>query len=157
MLIVAASAAPVLAHGLAETTTPGIGGSLTLHDRIYGSTARIALLKVIDPATPSYPTKLRPRPGDRWVATQIRIRGLRGQWIDSPSGDGRLIDTKKHRYGALPAGYGTVEVRMPGTTDLTPGQFVQGNLVFELPKKARLRAFRYVVQGGDTGTWHLTQ
>ncbi len=157
MLIVAASAAPVLAHGLAETTTPGIGGSLTLHDRIYDSTARITLLKVIDPATPSYPMKLRPRPGDRWVATQLRIRGLRGQWIDTPSGDGRLIDTKKHRYRALPAGYGTVEVRMPGTTDLTPGQFVQGNLVFEVPKKASLRAFKYVVQGGDTGTWHLTR
>jgi len=155
MLVVAASAVPVLAH--AETTTPGIGGSLTLHDRIYGSTARITLLEVIDPATPSYPKKLRPRPGERWVAIKIRIRGLRGQWIDSPAGDGRLIDTKNRRYRAFPAGYGTVEVRMPGTTDLTPGRFVQGNLVFELPKQTRLRAFRYAVQGGDTGTWRLTR
>jgi hypothetical protein len=68
-----------------------------------------------------------------------------------------LIDTKKHGYRALPAGYGTVEVRMPGTTDLTPGQVVKGNLVFEISKRASLRAFRYVVQGGDTGTWHLTR
>ena len=147
----------MLAHGRAEATTPGIGGSLTLHDRIYGSTARITLLKVIDPATPSYPSKLRPRAGDRWVATQIRIRGLRGQWIDTPAGDGRLVDAQRHRYRALPSGYGTVEVRMPGTTDLTPGHSVQGNLVFELPKKARLRRFVYVVPGGDTGTWALTR
>jgi hypothetical protein len=126
ILVVAASAVPVLAHARVEATAPGIGGSLTLHDRIYGSKARITLLKVIDPATPSYPSKLRPRAGDRWVATQIRIRDLRGQWIDTPAGDGRLVDTRKHRYRALPSGYGTVEVRMPGTTDLTPGHSVQG-------------------------------
>src|SRR5438477_18406 len=105
LLVLAASAAPVLAQSRAEAATPRIGGSLTLHDRIYGSTARITLLKVIDPATPSYPSKLRPRPGDRWVAIQIRIRGLRGHWIDSPAGDVRLGDTQKHRYRAFPAGY----------------------------------------------------
>ena len=156
-LVLCASVPPVLAHGRAEVTTPRIGGSLTLNDRIYGSTARVTLLRVIDPATPSYPSKLRPRPGDRWVALQIRIRGLRGQWIDGPSGDGHLVDTQQHRYRALPAGYGTVEVRMPGTTDLTPGQVVQGNLVFELPTKASLRTFIYAPEGGDTGTWNLTR
>src|SRR2546426_10065463 len=90
---VAAFAAPVLAHGRAAATTPGIGGALTLHDRIYGSTARVTLLRVIDPAIPSYPSKLRPRQGDRWVAIQIRIRGLRGGWIDGPTGDAGLADT----------------------------------------------------------------
>jgi hypothetical protein len=157
LVVVGASAAPVLANGRAQVTMPRIGGSLTLNDRIYGSTARITLLKVIDPATPSYPSKLQPRPGDRWVAIQIRIRGLRGQWIDGPSGDAHLVDTQQHRFGALPAGYGTVEVRMPGTTDLTPGQFVQGNLVFEVPTNASLRTFVYTPQGGDTGTWNLTR
>src|SRR5579864_7880951 len=98
LVIVAASPAPVLADGLPELTAPGIGGSFTLHDRIYGSTARITLVKVLDPATPGYPSKLRPRPGDRWVAIQIRIRGLTGQWVDTPSGDGRLLDSQKHRY-----------------------------------------------------------
>ncbi len=154
--LVAASAAPVLAHGLAKATAPGVGGSLTLRSRIYGSTARITLLKVIDPATPSYPSTLRPRSGDRWVVALIRIRGRKGRWIDTPVGDGRLIDARGHRYSAFPAGYGTVEVRMPGTTDLGPGQFVQGNLVFELPRKAAARTFVYGVLGGDTGIWHLT-
>ena len=138
-----------------RATMPGVGGTLTLRDQIYGSTARITLLRVIDPATPSYPSMLRPRPGDRWVATRIRIRGVRGSWVDAPSGDGRLIDSRNHRYRAFPSGYGTVEPRIPGTTDLTPGHSVQGNLVFELPKTAKLRWFKYFVQGGDTGTWKL--
>jgi hypothetical protein len=46
---------------------------------------------------------------------------------------------------------------MPGTTDLTPGQFVQGNLVFELPQTATLRTFSYAVPGGGTGTWDLSR
>lgn len=136
---------------------PRVGGSLTLSDRIYGSTARITLLKVIDPATPSYPSKLRPHQGNRWVAVQIRIHGLRGQWIDTPAGDAQVVDTHNHRYSAFPAGYGTAEVRMPGTTDLTPGRSIQGNLVFELPKKATLRTFIYAVQGGSTGTWNIAR
>jgi hypothetical protein len=45
---------------------------------------------------------------------------------------------------------------MPGTRDLTPGRSVQGNLVFELPKKASLQRFIYIVPEGDTGTWDLT-
>src|SRR6266446_211870 len=67
---------------------PGVGGTLTLSDQTYGSTARITLLRVIDPATPSYPSRLRPHAGDRWVATRISIRGVRGSWVDGPSGDG---------------------------------------------------------------------
>ena len=140
-----------------RATMPGVGGTLTLRDQTYGSTARITLLRVIDPATPSYPSRLRPHAGDRWVATRISIRGVRGSWVDGPSGDGRLIDSHNHRYRAFPSGYGTVEPRIPGTTDLTPGQLVQGNLVFELPKSARPRWFKYFVQGGDTGTWKLSR
>lgn len=155
-LVVAASALSLLTASHAEASQPGVGSSLTLNSRIYRSTARVTLLGVIDPATPSYPSTLRPRPGDRWVVTQLRIRGVRGMWIDSPSGDGRLLDANKHAYRAFPSGDGTVEVRMPGTTDLAPGQAVQGNLVFEVPKNARLHTLTYIVQGGDTGSWRLT-
>ena len=45
---------------------------------------------------------------------------------------------------------------MAGTTDLTAGQSIRGNLVFELPKSAKPRWFKYHVQGGDTGTWKLS-
>src|SRR2546425_13322130 len=63
------------------------------------------------PRDPQLSVEAPAPPGDRWVATQIRIRGLRGQWVDGPSGDGRVVDTQQHRYRAFPAGYGTVEVR----------------------------------------------
>jgi hypothetical protein len=140
--------------GARQDAAPGIGASRTLHSFIYGSTARITLVKVIDPATPSYPSRLRPRRGDRWVVVQLKIRGLRGTWTDVPATDGWLIDSRKHLHKAFPPEYGTVEPRMPPVS-LTPGRSQTGNLVFEVAKTARLRAFEYVVGGGDTGSWDL--
>src|SRR5437763_8435143 len=90
LLLTAALATPILARGRAEPTNRGVeatnarvGSPLVVHSRIYHSTAKITLVKVIDPATPSYPSKLRPRQGDRWIAIRIRIRGLHGIWIDT--------------------------------------------------------------------------
>jgi len=156
LVVLAASAAPIMAGGRAQERTPGIGGSLTLRSFIYGATARVTLLKVIDPATPSYPSRLRPRSGDRWVVVQLKVRGLKGQWTDVPANDGQLIDSLRRRHKAFPPEYGTVEPRMP-PLGLAPGQFQVGNLVFELPRTARLRTFRYVLVGGDTGSWDLTR
>ena len=164
LLLTAALAMPILARGRAEPTNRGVeatnarvGSPLVVHSRIYHSTAKITLVKVIDPATPSYPSKLRPRRGDRWIAIRIRIRGLHGIWIDTPSNDGRVVDSHGHRLRALPSGYGTVEPRMPGTTDLSPGQVIVGNIVFELRRKARARKFAYVVQGGSSASWSLAR
>jgi hypothetical protein len=161
ILLTAAFATPTLARGSAgedsgtRATNPRVGGSVVVRSRIYRSTAKITLVRVIDPAKPSYPSKLRPRRGDRWIAIRIRIRGVRGSWIDAPSSDGRLVDVHRHTVRALPAGYGTVEPRMPGTTDLSPGQAVVGNLVFELPRNARVRKFIYGVHEGSRATWSL--
>jgi hypothetical protein len=156
LLVLTASATPVMAYSRAEGAKPGIGRSITLHSRIYGSAARITLLKAIDPAMPSYPSKLRPRLGDRWVAVRLRIRGLGGTWTDAPASDGRLLDSRGDWHKAFLSGYGTVEPRMPMGLALIPGQAMSGNLVFELPKTAKLRTFEYVVTGGDTGVWDLT-
>jgi len=111
---------------------------------------------VIDPATPSYPSRLHPRPGDRWVAVRLKIRGLSGTWTDVPANDGRVIDSRKRQHKAFPPEYGTVEPRMPPLS-LTPGRVQVGNLVFELPKTVRARSFKYVIVGGETGTWNLTR
>jgi len=152
----AVAATPVLAGSGVQNKAPGVGGSLTLHSLIYGSAAKVTLLRVVDPATPSYPSTLHPRSGDRWVAIRLKVRGLRGTWTDVPASDGRLIDSLKHQHKAFPPGYGTVEPRMPPLI-LTPGRAQVGNLVFELAKKARPRSFKYVLVGGDTGTWNLTR
>jgi hypothetical protein len=157
LLAIGVSAAPVAAHSRPDAISPGVGGSLTLHSDIYRSTVKITLRRVIDPATPSYPSKLRPRTGDRWVAIQLRIRGLRGTWTDAPAADGRLIDAHQRLHKAFLSGYGTVEPRMPMGLALTPGQVAVGNLVFELSKTAKLRTFEYVVTGGNTGIWDLTR
>jgi hypothetical protein len=154
--LIAVSATPVIATGGVQRKAPGTGGSLTLRGLIYGSTARITLLRVIDPATPSYPSRLHPRSGDRWVAVQLKIRGLGGTWTDVPANDGRLIDSLKRQHRAFPPEYGTVEPRMP-PLDLEPGRVQVGNLVFELPKSARPRTFKYVISGGNTGAWDLTR
>lgn len=156
VLAIAASATPLIASGGVQRKTPSIGGSLTLRSFVYGSTARITLLRVIDPATPSYPSRLHPRSGDRWVVVQLRVRGLRGTWTDVPANDGRLIDSLKRQHRAVPSEYGTVEPRMPPLA-LEPGRVQVGNLVFELPKSARPRIFRYVISGGDAGSWDLTR
>jgi hypothetical protein len=156
LALIAASATPLIASGGVQTRAPGIGGSLTLRSVIYGSTARITLLRVIDPATPSYPSRLHPRSGDRWVVAQLKIRGLRGTWTDVPANDGRLIDSLKRQHRAFPPEYGTVEPRMPPLS-LETGRVVVGNLVFELPKSARPRIFRYVISGGDAGAWAMTR
>ena len=156
LVVLAASAAPIMAGGRAQERTPGIGGSLTLRSLIYSAAARVTLLKVIDPATPSYPSKLRPRSGDRWVVVQLKIRGLKGEWTDVPANDGQLIDSLKRHHKAFPPEYGTVEPRMP-PLGLGPGQVQVGNLVFELPNRAKPRTFRYVLIGGDTGSWDLTR
>src|SRR5207248_247752 len=156
LAVVGASATPIMASNRVPEEAPGIGGSLTLHSFIYGSAARVGLLKVIDPATPSYPSQLRPRSGDRWVVVQLKIRSLKGQWTDVPANDGQLIDSLKRHHKALPPEYGTVEPRMP-PLGLNPGQVQVGNLVFELPRSAKLRTFRYVLIGGDTGTWNLAR
>jgi len=156
LAVIAASAAPVMASGGIHKKAPAIGGSLTLRSFIYGSTARITLLKVIDPATPSYPSRLHPRSGDRWVVVQLKIRGLSGTWTDVPADDGRLIDSLKRRHKAFPPEYGTVEPRMPPLS-LEPGRVQVGNLVFELPKTARPRTFNYVISGGGTGAWDLAR
>jgi hypothetical protein len=153
LAVTAVCTSPVVA-GARPKAAPGIGSSLTLHSFIYGSTARVTLLKVIDPATPSYPSRLHPRPGDRWVAVRLKIRGLRGTWTDVPANDGRLIDSLKRSHRAFPPEWGTVEPRMPPLS-LDPGRAQAGNLVFELAKTARVRAFRYVVSGGDAGTWDV--
>jgi hypothetical protein len=156
LLALGISAAPVLADGRTQAR-PGVGGSLTVRSDIYGSTVRITLRKVIDPATPSYPAKLRPRPGHRWVAIQLSVRGLRGTWTDAPATDGRLTDASRRLHKAFLSGYGTVEPRLPMGLALTPGRVVVGNLVFELARAARLRTFEYVVTGGTTGIWDLTR
>ena len=156
LALIAASATPLIASGGVQRKAPGIGGSLTLRSLIYGSTARITLQRVIDPATPSYPSRLHPRSGDRWVVVQLKIRGLGGTWTDVPANDGRLIDSQKRQHRAFPPEYGTVEPRMP-PLGLEPGRVQVGNLVFELPKSARPRIFRYVVSGGNTGAWDLTR
>ena len=156
LVVVAASATPIMAANRVHERAPGIGGSLTLHSFIYGSAASVTLLKVIDPAKPSYPSQLRPRSGDRWVVVQLKIRSLKGQWTDVPANDGQLIDSLKRHHKALPPEYGTVEPRMP-PLGLNPGQVQVGNLVFELPRSAKLSTFRYVLVGGDTGTWNLAR
>ena len=156
LAVTAASATPVIASAQIPKRLPGVGGSLTLHSLIYRSTARITLVKVIDPATPSYPSRLRPRSGNRWVVVQLKIRGLRGTWTDVPANDGLLIDSLKRQHKAFPPEYGTVEPRMPPLS-LDPNRVQVGNLVFELPKTARPRTFKYVISGGDTGTWNLTR
>ena len=153
---ISVSATPLMASGATQRSAPGIGGSLALHNLIYGSTARITLLKMIDPATPSYPSRFHPRSGDRWVVVQLKIRGLRGTWTDVPANDGLLIDSLKLQHKAFPPEYGTVEPRMPPLS-LDPGRVHVGNLVFELSKRARLRTFEYVISGGDTGAWDLTR
>jgi hypothetical protein len=156
LALVSFSATPVMATGGVNTRAPGIGGSLTLRSLIYGSTARITVLRVIDPATPGYPSRLHPRSGDRWVVVQLRVRGLRGMWTDVPANDGRLVDSLRHEHRALPPEYGTIEPRMP-PLGLEAGRAQVGNLVFELPKSARPRLFRYVISGGSTGVWDLTR
>ena len=156
LALVAASATPLIASGEVQTKAPGIGGSLTLRSDIYGSTARITLLRVIDPATPSYPSRLHPRPGDRWVVVQLKIRGLQGTWTDVPANDGRLIDSLKRQHRAFPPEYGTVEPRMPPLS-LEPGCVMVGNVVFELQKSARPRIFKYVISGGNSGAWDLAR
>jgi len=161
LLLAAALATLTLARGRAEAnrgpqaTTARVGDSVVVRSRVYRSSASITLLKVIDPATPSYPSRLRPHRGDRWIAMRIRIRGLHGSWIDTPSSDGRVVDAHGHPVRALPSGYGTVEPRMPGSTDLSAGQVTVGNLVFELRKNARMRKLDYIVQGGSSASWTL--
>jgi hypothetical protein len=156
LALIAALATPVIASGGVQRKAPGIGGSLTLHSLIYGSAARVTVLRVIDPATPSYPSRLHPRSGDRWVVVKLKIRGLRGTWTDVPANDGRLIDSLKRPHRAFPPEYGTVEPRMP-PLGLEPGRVQVGNLVFELPKRASPRTFKYVISGGTAGAWDLTR
>jgi hypothetical protein len=156
LCVVAASATPGMAGNRVEEKAPGIGGSLTLHSFVYGSASSVTVVKIIDPATPSYPSQLRPRSGDRWVVVQLKVRGLKGEWTDVPANDGQVIDSLKRRHKALPPEYGTVEPRMP-PLGLNPGQVQVGNIVFELPRSAKLSTFRYVLTGGDSGVWNLTR
>ena len=85
---------------------------------------------------------------------QERMPGIGGSVI--PTNDGRLIDSLRRQHHAFPPEYGTVEPRMP-PLGLTRGQLQVGNLVFELPKRAKPRTFRYALIGGDSGSWDLTR
>ena len=133
-----------------------IGDSITLRATYYNGPIRVTLLKLVDPARSSYPS-IRPRSGHRFVGIWLKLKNLGTRFYDdSPPNGAFVIDTRGHRYQALPASSGTIEPRL--SFGLAPGASGTGVAAFEVPTRARLRTFTLKLDypsGRDTGVWLL--
>jgi hypothetical protein len=132
--------------------SPHIGSSITI--KSYDEHLRVSLLAVEDPAEIGY--SFDSPSGYRYVAVSLRIVNLsRDRYNDSPSNGSRLITTNRT----------AVRITLPGKEPnldemaaIPPGGSHTGWLTFNVPRRARLSKFRFVLDSGfvpQHGEWLL--
>ena len=144
------NAAPAAKSGDASaepSNTAKVGEALTYDS--MGTTAKIAVLKVVDNAE-SDNEFTKPGDGKRYVAVQLAAENVGSAtynnltWLDSKiygtSGQGYTNSFAKYKGGP----------EMPTAIDLKPGGKVNGWMLFEVPTTDKLKTVEI-----DNGVWQL--
>ena len=160
-LVLAALASMLFAVGVA-TAAPGqglarakphIGSSITL--KSYDEYVRITLLAVQSPPESNYRVATQ-KAGDKYVAVLLRIVNLRrDRYNDSPSNGARLMTATRAAYRITLPGK---EPNLDEMAAISPGGSHTGWLTFEVPMRAHLSKFVFVLDSGFApghGEWLL--
>ena len=127
---------------------PGVLGATFTLDDGTGSSYRVTLVKVIDPARAAGQFST-PASGKRFVGIVFRIKGLTG----SPQGedaitDAVLVGANGRDYPADPnrvAGYANFD---DGAIHVTPGQVVTGAVAFQVPASVTVSTVQWTALSG---------
>lgn len=141
-----------------------IGQSVTLHGGRFsarGTRMRFTLLAFVDPARSPY---YRPSAGTRFVAFRLRItnlnsRGWQGtlaSWAQLGDTEGGFYDVTSILHGSLVDSWPVLAPTLNGETAIEPRETVVGYLGWIVPKRMKLKEFRYSLEGGyPTAAWIL--
>jgi hypothetical protein len=146
----AATAAPA-----APTPQQGsLGTSFTETDDL-GNTMSIALGPVIDPAHGTNEFD-QPRTGNRLVATEFKLTGIRGSSADNANNDASLIDDNHHVYAADLDDVSECTNFTNGDYKVAPNQSTTGCVVFQVPIGVTVLQVKWIPEvGGATTIWDV--
>ena len=123
---------------------PGIGAT----QKTSTGNSEATLVQVVDPAT-SESQYLSPKPGNRFVAVQLRFVNISGQTTQgSPTFETTLVDDQGQRYSST---YSPIQgcQAFAGAGQLAPGETVLGCIAFEVPEGAHILSVKYGSQFSD--------
>jgi hypothetical protein len=138
--------------------TLALGQSVTLRGDV-GIRIKLAVLGVVDPA--SRPD-LRPGRNVRFVAVRIRYTNVGTKRFQTiPAAEAQLVDIHGVLYDSTTMLYGgniePLPVLVPDLNhglSLRPRESYTGYMGWQIPKRMRLKQFRYTLLGSiDTGAW----
>jgi hypothetical protein len=158
--LAAAGAAFAQQEREASETKLRIGRSATFHgtQTVPPARLRITLLAYVDPV---HSRLYRPRTGTRFVAFKLRIANLtRHRWQGTLASWATLVGRGGRWYDVTTPGMAQPwTVKTPALNEgmtIEGKRAVVGYLGWVLPKKVKLRAFRYQLElGPDLAVWAL--
>jgi hypothetical protein len=152
-LVVAVGGATAAPRTGRPPSLPQIGSAITI--RSYDEYVRITLLSVQSPVELDNRVATTSA-GNRFVAVSLRIVNLsRQRYNDSPSNGARLVTATRAAYRITLPGKEPNLDEMPA---IPPGGTHTGWITFEIPARARLSTFRFVLDSGfsrEHGEWRL--
>jgi Domain of unknown function (DUF4352) len=132
-----------------------VGDSITLQGSDSGLEMRVTVQDVIDPAP--FEQYFGPGRGKKLVAVKLSLANTGTKvYNDSPSNGATIIDRQDQGYttALLP----TTACPDLGSPTIRPDDRRSGCITFEVPKRAKLRAFQFTLDSGfgpETGEWQL--
>lgn len=144
---------------VAEPTkvTASVGSSIELKGNMNGSTMRVTMVQVVDPATPK-DQFLTPSDGSRYVAVQVRLENIGSAvYSDSPENGFKIIDSSGQQFAStfaeISAGPG-----FGGTATINTGDTRMGFITAELPNSSKPAKIQFALDSGfgpQAGEWSV--
>lgn len=142
-------------EGSSSSGSASVGDPITLHGSDSGLEVRVTVQDVIDPAP--FEQYFGPGRGKKLVAVKLSLANTGTEvYNDSPSNGAAIIDRQDRGYttALLP----TTACPDLGSPTIRPNDRRVGCITFEVPKRAKLRAFQFTLDSGfgpETGEWQL--
>ncbi len=142
-----ATAAPTPQRG-------SLGTSFTETDEL-SNTMSIALTSMIDPAHGANEFD-QPRTGNRLVASEFKLTGVRGTSADNANNDASLIGDNHHVYAADLNDVSECTNFTNGDYSVAPHQSSTGCVVFQVPVGVTVVQIKWIPEvGGIAGIWDV--